>query len=149
MTRPMTLGLLTLGLIAALTFSFSTPQVLRAESEHDHHGEHEVLEKNMKVMGSAYRQLRRDARDKKFNESSLKEIERMLKSTVLAMYANGEEHITKKEDVIVYRTYMSEMIKLLLDTELAILNDKNEEAAKTIGELGSVMKKAHNKFKKD
>lgn len=146
MTKRLTLGAVALALITALTLSFSSTQVVRAESEH---GEHEVLESNMKVLGSAFRQLRRQARDKKFDDTTLKDLERMLKSAIIAMHANAEEHITKKEDVILYRTMMSDMIKKMLDTQIAVLKGDNDAAAACIDDLNTLMKNGHNKFKKD
>lgn len=146
MIRQLTLGLLTIALISALTLSFSGTQTLYAESEHD--GQ-EVLESNMKVLGSAFRQLRRQARSKQFDESTLEDLARMQKAAVIAMHANAEEHITKKEDVILYRTMMADTIKKLLDMEIAVLKGDNDAAAACVNDLNSLMKNGHTKFKDD
>ena len=147
MTPKLTLGLLIVALIGALTFSFNGTQVVRAESEH--HGEHEVLEKNMKVLGSAFRQLRRQARSKDFDKSTLEHLANMQQAAVIAMHANEEEHITKKEDVILYRSMMADTIKKLLDMEIAVLKGDNDAAAACVNDLNSLMKNGHTKFKDD
>lgn len=148
MTRRLTLGVLTLALISALTLSFSGTQNVRAESEHEHGG-HELLEKNMKVLGSNFKKLRGQARSKAFDESSIEALEKMQAAAIFAMHANAEEKITKKEDVITYRTQMADVIKKLLDMELAVLAGKNDEAAVMVDDLNTLMKAGHNKFRKE
>ncbi len=148
MTSKLTLGLVIVSLITALTFTISTTQIARADSDkHEHGEEHEVLEQNMKIIGSAFRQLRRDARSKKFDETTLKNLERMQKSAIIAMHANEEEHITKKEDVIQYRSMMADLIKQFLDMEIAILKGENDKAAACVDEMNSLMKNGHGKYK--
>jgi soluble cytochrome b562 len=149
MTRRLTFGVLTLALITALTMSFSGTQQVRAESEHEHHGEHEVLEKSMKIIGSSFKKLRSEARSKAFGESTIMELQKMQTAAIVAMHANAEEKITKKEDVIAYRTQMADLVKKLLDMELAILNDKNDDAAAMVNDLNTIMKAGHNKFRKE
>lgn len=149
MTQRLTLSALALALIAALTFSISGPAA-HAEPEHgEHHGGHEILEHNMKVIGSAYKKLRTQARSKAFGESTIKLLSQMQSAAVIAMHANVDAEITKKEDVIAYRTQMADLIKKLLDTELAVLNGKNDEAASNIGDLYRIEKKGHRQFRKE
>ncbi|HAI12749.1 MAG TPA: hypothetical protein DCM28_13660 [Phycisphaerales bacterium] len=141
MTPKLTFGLLIIALIGALTFSFSGTQPALAESEH------EVLEHNMEIMGSAFRQIRRQARSKKFDQDTLKQLERMQTSALLAMHANEEEHITKKDDVIQYRSMMADLIKKLLDMEIAVLKEDHTAAAACVDDLNTIMKSGHNKYK--
>lgn len=148
MTSKLTLGLVIVSLITALTFTVSTTQIAKADSDKHKHGEeHEVLEHNMEIMGSAFRQLRRDARNKKFDQTTLKDLARMQQAAIIAMHANEEEHITKKEDVIQYRSMMADLIKQMLDMEIAILKDENDKAAACVDEMNTLMKNGHNKYK--
>jgi soluble cytochrome b562 len=148
MTPKLTFGLVIFSLIAALTFSFSSTQIVKADSDkHEHAEGHEVLEHNMKIMGSAFRQLRKDARSKSFNDETLKSLARMQQAAVIAMHANEEEHITKKEDVIAYRSMMADVIKKMLDMEIAILKGENDAAAACVEDMNTLMKNGHSKYK--
>ena len=101
----------------------------------------------MEIMGSAFRQIRRQARSKKFDQDTLKQLERMQTSALLAMHANEEEHITKKDDVIQYRSMMADLIKKLLDMEIAVLKEDHTAAAACVDDLNTIMKSGHNKYK--
>lgn len=143
-----TFGVLTLALIASLTFGFSNHQTALAETGHDHgHDEHELLEKSMKTMNSAFKQLRRKARDKSFEASSLTQIEKMQTATLVAMHQSDDDFANDKKRVIQYRGLMANTLKKLLDMELAILEGKNDDAAKIVGEVYRLMKEGHKHFK--
>ena len=111
------------------------------------HGDHDLLEHSMETMNSAFKKLRRSARDKSFDASSLKELEKMQTATLVAMHQSDDDFANDKKRVIQYRGLLANTLKKLLDMEMAILEDKNDEAAKIVGEVYSLMKEGHKHFK--
>jgi len=156
MTRRLTFGILTVAMITCLTLIFSTNQTVHAGKKHTHehtekdrHHEPDLLHDSMETMGSAFKSIRRQARDNSFDDSTLKQIQRMQTATLIAMHESCDDFANDKQRVIEYRTLMANALKKMLDMELAVLKGNNDDVAQMVRELHAMMKDGHSKFEVD
>ena len=147
MIRRLTFSMLTLALTTCLIFGFSNTQVLQAKSQNHH--KNNALEQNMKILGSAFKKIRRQARSKTFDASTIQHIQKMQTAALLAMHESPSDIANQKQRVIQYRSQMALTIKKLLDMELAALKGNNDDVAKRVTELYAIMKTGHKQFKHD
>lgn len=134
-------------LLGAMTFA---PVSAQSDHDHEHHHDSPVI-KHMEVVGSNYKKLRRQARKKAFDDTTLTMVAEMQTNALAAMHlefskAAGLPAAEKKKMLLGFRKDMAEFIKALLDLEIALLEDRKDDAKQLISDLGRHKSAGHEKY---
>jgi hypothetical protein len=116
---------------------------------HDH--EESPINMEMEIINDHYRTLRRQARGNRFDESTLGLLAEMQLAALNAMHmtfpkADALPQAERQTMIVDYRRDMAAFIKALLDAEIALLEDRKEDAGEIIGNLGAMKADGHEKF---
>ncbi len=136
-------------LLLSLIIAAPAAHMLRAEA---HEGEEEApITMEMEIINDHYRTLRRQARGNRFDDSTIGLLAEMQLAALNAMHMNFPKadalpEAEGKAMMIDYRRDMAAFIKALLDAEIALLEDRKEDAGEIIGNLGGMKADGHEKF---
>jgi soluble cytochrome b562 len=137
----------TLGVCTALGLAVALTATVNVEAAED-----TPLVKAMEIVGSNYKKIRRQARSKKFDATTLKLVQDMQTQSLIAMHqpiprATKAGGAAGKAMQAAYRKSMAKMITKLLELEILLDEGKSAEAAKIMMEdLGTMKKSGHEKF---
>jgi len=105
----------------------------------------------MEMINDHYRTLRRQARRNRYDEATVGMVAEMQAAALSAMHmdvpkADDLPDAARQAMTIDFRRDMAVFVKALLDVEIALLEDRNEDAGKLITNLGSMKSDGHKKF---
>jgi len=130
---------------------FAGSAVLHGNDEKEKEG---PVVPHMKKINDAHKTLRRQARRMDFDDETVKLVIEMQTEALAAMHlpiekADNLEPAAKKSMMLGYRKDMSTFIKSLLDLEVALIEDRKEDAQKIINDLGAQKNSSHEKYTDD
>jgi soluble cytochrome b562 len=139
-------------LLAALLVTFAPP-CLRAEEAKKQPREETDLEGKMHKMSGAFRKLKRLVTDASKNADSLQLVATMQSEAAEALKlvpakADDLPAADRAKFVSDYQTKMKSLIETLEKLETALKANKNDEAAKLVGDLSTLQKAGHKEFKR-
>ena len=135
--------------LAVLFSSFVTPDVVCRQ---DKEAEDSELTSHMKIINKGYRKLRSTLRDAERNAESLEKIWEMESHALAAKSLEPDKFaLTPEADraafMVGFRKTMTELIKAMLDLEVAVLDGDNDQAREILKNINKMKKPAHEKFK--
>ena len=132
----------------AITAAVLAPFALR-DARADGHEDSPIM-KAMEEINNEYKYLRREARRLKFTDETVERVVKMQENALKAMHMSfpvAEKAGDKKAAVMLsYKKQMAVTIKSMLDLEIALLEDRKEDAKKIIDELGKHKSAGHEEF---
>jgi hypothetical protein len=110
------------------------------------------LHLEMEAMGKSFKALRGQVSDPTKNESSLQLLEDLEKHTLAAKAMTPRGATTRPTDerakyVADYRTDMANLLRVELEVEEALLDNKNDKAAEAVKTLADMMGEGHKEFR--
>ncbi|MBI1369121.1 MAG: hypothetical protein GC162_10765 [Planctomycetes bacterium] len=110
--------------------------------------------KHMKEINDAYKALRRQARDKKFDDSTRTNLITMQTQTLAAMHekvplVEKEPAAKQKTEMVAFKKLLQKQLNQLIDMEIALDQGDNDAVAEGIEALGKIKSEGHDRFTED
>lgn len=139
-------GVLSVG--AAVMARPSTPNAVTSTVE-----VRDELGKQMEILQGNFRKLKKSLGDAKMNADSLAAIGKMQGAAMAAKgmepHVEGEMAADKKTEYMNgYKTRMIKLAIALLELEAKVIEGKNDDAVKQLGDIDGMMKEGHKIYKK-
>lgn len=112
------------------------------------------LAKQMKQINEGYKELRKEARVKKFSPDTGKVLADMELHTLNSMHLDVPKlqkmsASQRKEQLVEFKKQLKGQLDTLIDMEIAFEQGDMAAVAKGVDDLGSMKKKGHNQFQED
>ena len=135
-------------LLTSLVFALIISPFARAEG-----GDASPLEKEMKTLNKAFRQLKKQAGDSTQNASSLTLVSQMEKAAAAstALVPEKAAELPEKDRAAMVAAYKEKMEKFsasLAKVEAALKAGDNATAVKLVADLGTQQREGHKEFRK-
>lgn len=132
--------------VVAFQASTSAPALAQEEEE-----DKSQLMQAMERMQDGMRQLRRQARRERYDDSSVEIVQDMTVAAVAAMretppYASEVPTEEREQFHIDYQKMNAKLVKELLDLQIALLEERNEDIMAHLKELINLENEGHDKF---
>ena len=146
-----------IALWAALFAIAITPALFITTAFGDSHGggEHNVIHEAMEQINDGYKLLRRNARrpERLMTAENVELVISMQQGALTAMHSSDTQVINeitdeakKKEMVVTYKTIMGNLVKTLIDLEIAIESGNADAAVELVGKLVDNKAEGHEVF---
>ena len=141
--------------VAAVVAALALTAIPRAGADEHEHEDLPIF-KHMEKINDHYKRLRREARRKRFDESTVQRVISMQEHSLAALHVetipmaeNLGTSAEKKKMMNGYRRIQAELMKTLVDLEIALREDRKDDAAEIISSLAEIKKKGHDKYTDD